>query len=213
MHLLRWETPMSDELSETAGGATRALLGAIGFILILLGGELFVNQPERLRLAIGLTAVGIPTFFAGVFWKWFQQKLATSMANKLNWLAADPIWWVIVISTATSFSFTQLGVAPTAVFLALLGVGYAIFAWRRATKPTKYDDGAVAIVDTELRDQDNAQAKRDLLHLLDFGLHQATLVMLNGLVDRTPLIYSGDIHASMPLNLANEQAHNDAQAY
>jgi membrane-bound ClpP family serine protease len=61
MAFLRWERlPMAEELPETAGAATRNLLGAVGFILILLGSEILLEKTgERFSLGVGLVSAGM----------------------------------------------------------------------------------------------------------------------------------------------------------
>jgi hypothetical protein len=209
---------MSDEIQETPWAATRNLLGAVGFILILLGGEILVDKTgERFALGLGLAAVGIPVFFVGVFWKWLQPRFSVANAKRLNFIAADPIWWVALFAVFASFSFTQLGLGPTALILVPLGVAYAIFAWRkadRAEKAASYSGQSLESVDAEWRNDQRLQIKQDVLHLLDFGVHQTTLVMLNDLVERIPAIYDlMEYESPLPSNLANKQAHIDAQEY
>ena len=46
---------MSDELPQTAGAALRGCLGSLGFVLLLLGGEMIVERSsERIELGIVL---------------------------------------------------------------------------------------------------------------------------------------------------------------
>ena len=46
---------MADEIPETAGAATRNLLSAVGFILILLGGDILLDKTgDRFPLGLGL---------------------------------------------------------------------------------------------------------------------------------------------------------------
>src|SRR5258708_23571431 len=89
---------MAEELPETAGAATRNLLGAGGFIVILLGGELLLEKTgDRSALGLGLVIGGIPVFFAGVFWKWLQRRLTTAISVKLNLVAADPRALIVLL--------------------------------------------------------------------------------------------------------------------
>jgi hypothetical protein len=187
MPFLRWEIPMADEIPETAGAATRNLLSAVGFILILLGGEILLDKTgDRFPLGLGLVVAGIPIFFVGVFWKWLQRRFATGIAKKLNWIAADPIWWVALFSVFTAFSFTQLGLGATALILAPLGIGCATFAWRKAGKATARGGDDIALVDAQWRNKTDAQIARDILLLLDFAVHQTTSELLDGLIKITP---------------------------
>lgn len=179
---------MADEIQETAGAATRNLLGAVGFILILLGGEILLDKTgDRFLLGLGLVAVGVPIFFVGVFWKWLQRRLAAGIAEKLNWIAADPIWWVALFSVFTAFSFTQLGLMSTTLILVPLGIGYAIFAWRKAGKAAAARSGAdLSLVDAQWRNQRDAETARDLLLLLDFAVYQTTDELLDSLIGAAP---------------------------
>jgi hypothetical protein len=206
---------MSDEIQETPGAAVRNLLGAVGFILILLGGEILLDKTgERFALGVSLIAVGVPVFFMGVFWKWLQQRLATGVARKLNFISADPVWWVAIFSVFTTFSLNQLGLVQTLLILALLGIGYAYFEWRKASKARPLEvKTATGNENSFIVAADTKQIETDVLHLLDFGVYQTTLVMLSELVDRIPKIYNVDYHAPFPLNLSNRHAHDDAQVY
>jgi hypothetical protein len=186
MHLLRWECPMSDELSETPEGATRGLLGALGFTMILLGFEALIDKTgERLILGVGLLAAGSLVFFAGVFWKrLLQQWVTTGIVQKVNNISADPMWWVAVFSVFTTFSLNQLGFVLTMAMLVPLGVVYAIYSWRKASKPTRPPGGGdtASFTGVALTDLPK-QARLDLLQLFDFAVTQTTVVMLDGLIE------------------------------
>ncbi len=66
--------------------------------------------------------------------------------------------------------------------------------------------------DVSLRAED-AESARDILHLLDFGVYQTTLVMLSHLVDRIPEKYDVDPMSPFPAEFANAKARNDADIY
>jgi len=184
---------MADELSETAGGATKGLLGTVGFILILLGGEILVDKSgERLSLGLWLVAAGIPIFFVGVFWKWIQQRIASGIAQKLNFITADPMWWVAIFSVFTTFSLNQLGLAATLLWLVLLGAVYASYSWRKAGKgetvsSLKHDDVFYSPTVTQgPPPSPNQQSDRDILLLLSFAVDEITISHLDEILERTP---------------------------
>jgi hypothetical protein len=180
---------MSDELSETASGATKGLLGALGFTLILLGCEALVDKAgERLTLGVGLLAAGALVFFAGVFWKQLQQGVTTGISQKVNRISADPMWWVAIFSVFTTFSLNQLGFVPTMAMLVLLGIGYAIYSWRKAEKSQDSSRATATVSNTALH---NPQVDRDLLLLLYFSVYQTTAVMLAELIRRAPDVPDG----------------------
>ena len=68
---------MSDELPETADSAIRAYLFAIGFTLVLIGGELMAEK-DGTCLGIGATlvAIALPVHLTWVFWTRLKPRLA-----------------------------------------------------------------------------------------------------------------------------------------
>lgn len=209
---------MAGEAPLTAGGATRELLGAIGFILLLLGGEKIL-EGKQIPLGGALCAAGGPIFFAGVFWRWLQDKLSTSLASRLNAAATEPFWWVGTLFALIAASYWLLGEAAThwdsapwvhglwPIFVALAFL-YVLLAWRKlGIIKTANDSGRV--IDCKA----NPQNERDLLLLLDFSVYQTTLEMLSRLVADTPPAFTVDIAKPFPPEHANATSQADAELY
>src|SRR5258708_32940682 len=95
---LRWLVgePMSDEVPDSAGGAVRAFLGALGFIVALIGAEMIAEKGgERIWAGVILIAASLPIFLSAFVWKWLRIKLGKIFADRLVAIANDPRWWLI----------------------------------------------------------------------------------------------------------------------
>jgi len=88
--------PMSDEVPDSAGGAVRAFLGALGFIVAMVGVEMMAEKAgDRIWVGLGLVVVSLPVFFSAFMWKWFRQRVGKLFADRLVAIANDPRWWII----------------------------------------------------------------------------------------------------------------------
>src|SRR5262245_19814701 len=65
---------MADEASDTVGGGVRNYLGAIGFIVALIGAEI-LREGGSQWLGISLLAAGLPIFLAPTAWKFVSSRL------------------------------------------------------------------------------------------------------------------------------------------
>jgi hypothetical protein len=87
---------MSDELPETADGAIRAYLFAIGFTLVLIGGELMAEKDGgRFSIGVTLVAIALPVHLTWVFWTRLKPRLAvTGLLPQANVIATSIRWWL-----------------------------------------------------------------------------------------------------------------------
>ncbi len=71
---------MTDEASDTIGGGLRNWLGALGFIVPLIGAEIIREGGPKWVGAI-LIAAGLPIYWSPAIWKWLRRgKPATEPA-------------------------------------------------------------------------------------------------------------------------------------
>ena len=172
---------MADEVPETAGAATRNLLGAIGFIILLLGGEMMAEKTgDRFWWGVGLVCGGVPIFFGGVFWKWIRTRIGPAIAARVDLFTTDPremavvsIVGLIVLRSVTANNWTWAGAAGAALAIFL-------FNWRYFKRPT------IAAPQPAKVSSLDGQANLDLIHLLDFASNQTTLVWLSDLIMKAP---------------------------
>jgi uncharacterized protein (TIGR02594 family) len=87
---------VSDEIQDTPNGAIRALLGAIGFILILLGGEMIKDSFHPL-IGLFLLLLGVACYFALVVWKLVKKRLPERIPADLSIIATSPRWWFAIL--------------------------------------------------------------------------------------------------------------------
>jgi hypothetical protein len=85
---------MSDELPETADKAIRSWLAAIGFTLVLAGGDMMAEK-DGARFGIGLALViaALPVHFTWVFWQKIKPRLSVGILHELSTIAVSPKWW------------------------------------------------------------------------------------------------------------------------
>src|SRR5438067_7224154 len=87
---------MAEEpLQESFSGSTKVLFGTIGFLLLMLGGEIMLEKQEP-RLALGaiLCGLGVLCFYMVWAGRTIRQRLPVA---RLNAIAAEPRWWVVSI--------------------------------------------------------------------------------------------------------------------
>ena len=87
---------MSDEIPDTPDGAIRSVLGAIGFILILIGAEM-IKENYHLIVAWLLVLLGVGCYFALVVWKSFKRYLQGRILTDISTIATSPRWWFGII--------------------------------------------------------------------------------------------------------------------
>jgi hypothetical protein len=85
---------MSDELPTTADGAIRAYLFAIGFTLVLIGGEMMAEKDgSRFTIGLVLGIAALPVHLAWVFWERLKPRIGSRPLIELNSIATSPRWW------------------------------------------------------------------------------------------------------------------------
>ncbi|MGA8170285.1 MAG: hypothetical protein WB816_05570, partial [Methylocystis sp.] len=90
---------MSEEsIHDTAPKATKALLGTIAFILIMVGIEALVER-DGPRYGVGgsLIVAGIICSYAAVAWTAVRARLSDSVKMKIAEIALSPRWWLAVV--------------------------------------------------------------------------------------------------------------------
>jgi hypothetical protein len=85
---------VSEELPESAEKAIRAWLAAIGFTLVLAGGDMMAEK-DGSRFGIGLALVigALPVHLAWVFWQRAKTWLTAGQIHDLGAIAVSPKWW------------------------------------------------------------------------------------------------------------------------
>jgi hypothetical protein len=85
---------MSDELPETADKAIRLWLAAIGFTLVLVGGDMMAEKDgARFGLGMALAIIALPVHLGWVFWQKVKPKLNAGILKELGTVAVSPRWW------------------------------------------------------------------------------------------------------------------------
>jgi len=86
---------MSDEAQDTPVAATKSLLGALAFILLLLGAEM-IAEKDGVRWGTGFFLVlsGVVCTYAAVFWNFVRKKLPKGATAEINTIATSPRWWL-----------------------------------------------------------------------------------------------------------------------
>jgi hypothetical protein len=89
---------MSDEVPETADGAIRAYLIAIGFTLVLIGGEMMAekNDPRTITGLI-LIILALPVHLSWVFWKKPKPLFGVRLLAEASAVATSLRWWLGVL--------------------------------------------------------------------------------------------------------------------
>jgi hypothetical protein len=93
---------MSDEAPQTFGGAVRAYVAALGFIITLVGADMMAERDgARFVVGIALVIAGLPVFTAAALWKVVQDKLSENARARLGIVAKDPRGWLISFLVAS----------------------------------------------------------------------------------------------------------------
>jgi hypothetical protein len=101
---------MSDEVPQTADGAIRVWLAAVGFTLVLIGGEMMAEKDgSRFNLGAGLVIAALPVHLAWVFWTKIKPHLGAGVLAESSVIATSPRWWFGMLFVA----LTALVMAPT----------------------------------------------------------------------------------------------------
>jgi hypothetical protein len=85
---------MSEEIPETADGAIRAWIVAVGFTLVLVGGELMAEKDGiRFWTGFSLAIASLPCYLSAVWWKTLRAHLDDRFLTTLKGVATDARWW------------------------------------------------------------------------------------------------------------------------
>jgi hypothetical protein len=80
---------MSDELPDTPDKGIRAFLGALGFIVMLIGAEMMAEKDgARFKLGLVLVLAGLPIFLSAAIWRFVRQYLSANVLIDLRNIAA-----------------------------------------------------------------------------------------------------------------------------
>jgi hypothetical protein len=92
---------MSEEVPETADGAIRAWIVAVGFTLVLIGGELMAEKDGvRFWPGFGLAVASLPCYLAAAWWRFLKPKVNNRFLVTLRGVATDARWWFGIILLA-----------------------------------------------------------------------------------------------------------------
>lgn len=184
---------MSDEVPDSAGGAVRAFLGALGFIVALIGAEMMAEKGgDRVWIGLALVAASLPVFLSAFMWKWFRQWIGKLFADRLVAIANDPRWWIVTFFLALfsmrlmifAADFPKTAIGISVVLICFIAWGYF---------STRNNPLAAAVISAPESTsmppapQIDGQTRLDLIHLLDFALLESTLVLLDGLIELSGL--------------------------
>jgi hypothetical protein len=207
------------DLPKNWEGATRWFLG--GTLVFASGFEAVVLFWEQKYLAaVGSLSVAIILMAILLNWDRLKSKMP-GLAAALTDAALDARLWAILL-LALSFVFTGAStdhLRTSALYALPLVIGLIMFfaAWRFLGPTKRQRSSATGLIvsggTAPIPPPRNPQVDQDLLHLLDFGVYQTTLVMLSRLVDEIPAHYNVDIAAPLPHEFANRHSDNSAQIY
>jgi hypothetical protein len=89
---------VSDEIPETADKAIRLWLAAIGFTLVLVGGEMMAEKDgARFGIGLALVIVALPVHLAWVFWQRLKVRLGRGVVLEIGTIATSPRWWFALL--------------------------------------------------------------------------------------------------------------------
>ncbi len=90
---------MSDELAaETPDAAIRAYLFAIGFTLVLVGGDMMAEKVDpRFYTGLALVIIALPVHLSWVFWKKLKPLLSTYVLVQAGLIAGSLRWWLGIL--------------------------------------------------------------------------------------------------------------------
>jgi hypothetical protein len=138
---------MSEEVPETADGAIRGWIIAVGFTLVLVGGELMAEKDGiRFYSGLGLAVAALPCYLSVALWKTVKPKLGLGFLTTLNEVATDARWWMgaifvillsFILSPAVSLASNRLPIETILGFAAVGCLSY--FIWKNFRRTEKTD--------------------------------------------------------------------------
>jgi hypothetical protein len=85
---------MSEEIPDTADKAIRAWLAAIGFTLVLAGGDMMAEKDgSRFGIGLALVIAALPVHLTWVFWQKAKTWLTAGQIRDIGAIAVSPKWW------------------------------------------------------------------------------------------------------------------------
>jgi hypothetical protein len=85
---------MSDAAEKTAGGATRGLFGALGFILLMLGLEMITDKASiQFGLGVFLCLLSVFCFYIAYIWESWKKYLTLEAQQAIGNFARNPGTW------------------------------------------------------------------------------------------------------------------------
>jgi hypothetical protein len=98
---------MAEEIPTTPDGAIRAWFFAIGFTLVLVGGDMMAEKAgDRFGLGLALVLIALPVHLSWVFWSTVKSWLSIGTLKELRAIANNPRWWfasILVVLAALIF--------------------------------------------------------------------------------------------------------------
>jgi hypothetical protein len=196
---------MSEEVPETADGAIRGWIVAVGFTLVLIGGELMAEKDGvRFWTGFGLAVAGLPCYLSAAWWKTLKPKLDDRFLTTLNNVATDARWWVgclfivlagLILSPAiekwiwsvpplSGFSRPGLLIASCVALLAVGSAAYFVGSFRRAaTNPSAIATTRVAkevrLAPIHLSERNRERRKQEIDELVQSIVTGNTLQSVN----------------------------------
>jgi hypothetical protein len=196
---------MSEEVSDRIDGAIRNFIGAIAFVLLLIGAELMAEKEgQRFYPGLALVLLSLPFYLSAAIWRLIKGHLAGGTIRKLASVATDVRWWLgmlgLLVAIVSLWPFLNvewtflvpiIGAGIIAV-LAIAATGFpalkasvAVAAVKTAGGDTFSATGTVSAASPQA--QIDGQTRLDLVHLLDFAVSQSTLAMLSYLIELASL--------------------------
>jgi hypothetical protein len=96
-----------EEVPDTHDKAVRGWIVAVGFTLVLVGGEMMAERAARFVLGAFILLLALPVYLSAAWWKIVREKLSTEQVSTLRLVANDAHWWfglffILIISLAIS---------------------------------------------------------------------------------------------------------------
>lgn len=100
-----------EDIPDTADRAVRGWIVAIGFTLVLVGGEMMAEK-DGARTALGaiLLVAALPVYLSAAWWRMTKEHLSGGQLSTLRMVASDTRWWFGLLA----FVLVWLAVSPYA---------------------------------------------------------------------------------------------------
>jgi hypothetical protein len=156
-------------------------------------------------MAAGAICIVLAVLGAAGAWP-FVVRTFPNVAVSVTAIASSPVAWfaVVVLALTANLIIKSTDQSRPSILASVIGK-------LKGAHPA--DPPIVSAVKAPAPPPRTPQLDQDILHLLDFGVYQTTLVMLSYLVDQIPKKYDIDPTSPFPTELANDKARNDADIY